>query len=51
MRKNKKLSFLVLGEKPTNKKVDLKELKNKFDNSDNLRPKKLLLKRKQTVLY
>ncbi len=27
--------------------IDLKELKNKFDNSDNLRPKKLLLKRKQ----
>ena len=27
--------------------IDLKDLKNKFDNSDNLRPKKLLLKRKQ----
>ena len=27
--------------------VDLKNFKSKFDNSDNLRPKKLLLKKKQ----
>ena len=27
--------------------IDLKDLKNKFDNADGLRPKKLLLKKKQ----